>query len=229
MKDFRIAFGALTLLLLIGSPLMAQFNTVVPMLPTKNAMVIAKDGRVVEGKVVGSLIMGGALKSLKIKDENGDKHKFKASEVQEVRAQMTGLAKLAAASEAHSTNGGKIKQIKSIVNASKDDIWKKDLVIFYQVEIKPGKFSLLQLLNPGTNSVISVYPLANPQDSNSWNYLAIKNGEVFKVTKSKYKKKVYPLLFAGCEEYSSKYPTPKKIKMANFATHVTNYNASCSK
>ena len=204
----------------------AQLNTVVPTLPTKEALVFTMDGRQVKGKVLTSLIIGGMLKSFAIKDENGTKHKFKAEEVSEVRAQLTALAKLAAVSEAHSTNGGKIAQVKSIVNASQDDIWKKDLVIFYRVETKPGKFSLMQLLNPGTNTVISVYPLANTSGDDQY-YLAIKGDEAIKVVKKKYAKETYGYLFGDCSEFLIQNPIHKKLSLRDFGSHVSKYNSLC--
>lgn len=56
----------------------AQLNTIVPTLPTKEALVFTTDGRQVKGKVLTSLIIGGMLKSFSVKDENGTKHEFKA-------------------------------------------------------------------------------------------------------------------------------------------------------
>ncbi len=222
-------FGLVLLMTTLSvGELMAQFNTIVPMLPTKNALVFAKDGRQVEGKVTGSLLIGGQLKSLTIKDEAGEKHKFKAEDVLEVRAQLTGLEKLAAVSEAHSTDGGKRAQIMSIINATQDDIWKKDLIIYYQVEVKPGKFSLMQLLNPGTNTVISVYPLANTQGTDDQYYLAVKGNEVTKVVKKDYAKETYAALFGDCAEFMRMNPVDKKMKVDEFESSVTEYNKICA-
>ena len=206
----------------------AQFNTIVPMLPTKKALVFTKDGRQVEGKVVSSMVIGGQLKSFAIKDESGTKHKFKAAEVTEVRAQMTALAKLAAVSEAYDTDGGTRAQIKAIINASHDDIWKKDLVIYYQVEVKPGKFSLMQLLNPGTNYIISVYPLANTQGTDDQYYLAVKGDQVTNVVKKKYGTEVHTSLFGDCEEFMRINPEDKKRKISEFEASVSEYHELCT-
>lgn len=220
------AFVLLTLV--FSTELIAQLKTIVPTLPTKEALVYTKDGREVKGKVVSSMIIGGQLKSFAIKDDSGTKHKFKAAEVLEVRAKMTGLEKLAVVSEKHSTNGGKIAQIRSIVNASNDDIWKKDLTIFYQVEVKPGKFSLMQLLNPGTNTVISVFPLANTQGTDDQYYLAVKGDQVTKVVKKNYAKETYGALFGDCSSFISSNPIHKKLKVAGFPDHVSDYNSGCA-
>lgn len=224
----KVCSAVLAIALITSAQVMAQLKTVVPTLPTKEALVFTLDGRELTGKVVSSMIIGGQLKSFTIKDASDVKHKFKAAEVLEVRAKMTGLEKLAVVSEKHSTNGGKIAQIKSIVNASNDDIWKKDLTIFYQVEVKPGKYSLMQLLNPGTNTVISVFPLANTQGTEDQYYLAVKGDQVIKVVKKGYAKETYSALFGDCDSFISANPVHKKLKVDGFPDHVSSYNKTCA-
>lgn len=230
MKQPNLKIISLLILFIVltNETLVAQFNTIVPTVPTKEAIVFTKDGQQVRGKVATSMIMNGVLKSLSIKDESGVKHKFKAADVTEVRAKLTAFAKLVAVSEAHTTNGGTIKQVKSIINASQDDIWKKDLVIFYQIEVKPGKFGLAQLLNPGTNTVISVYPAPNTKGNGEQYYFAVKGDQVTKVVKGSYAKEVYGLLFGDCEAYISEYPVHKKLDVGDFPRHITEYNQTCA-
>lgn len=225
-----IAFVMLTTIAtLLTSVSVAQFSTIVPMLPTKRAMVFTKDGRQVSGKVLTSLIIGSQLKSFSIKDDEGTKHKFKAADVLEVRAQMTGFEKLMAVSEKYDASGGsKRSQVMTIINATKDDIWKKDLVIFYQVEVKPGKFSLMQLLNPGTNTVISVYPIANTQGTDDQFYLAVKGKEITKVVKSGYAKKIYTAVFGDCAAFMEQHPVHKKMKVDSFPDALMAYNKLCA-
>ena len=225
-----IKFAMLTVIAsLFATVSFAQFSTIVPMLPTKNALVFTKDGKQVSGKVLTSLIIGTQLKSFSIKDESGTKHKFKAADVLEVRAQMTGFEKLVAVSEKYDASGGsKRSQVMTIINATKDDIWKKDLVIFYQVEVKPGKFSLMQLLNPGTNTVISVYPLANTQGTEDQFYLAVKGKEVTKIVKNGYAKKIYTAVFGDCDNFMKQHPVHKKMKVGSFPEALTAYNEMCA-
>lgn len=200
------------------------------MLPTKETMVITTDGRVVKGDVTTSFAMNGELKSFTLKDSTGAKIKFKAEEVLEVRAKLTALAKLGAVSMNMDGGSGISGTVMSVINASKDDIWKKDLIIYYQVETRPGKFALLQLLNPGENTVISVYPAPNTQgtDTETQYYYAVKGKQVTKVVKKDYDKEIYPALFSDCPAYINEYAVQKGRTIDEFPGHVTKYNAACA-
>lgn len=247
MKTTNLKFWmAVALLVFLGNDrIAAQLQMPVPSLPTKDALVFTADGKQYNGKVTSSFIMNGQLKSFTIKDAEGNKHSFKAAEVLEVRAQMTGMEKLAVVSEKYGSDRGLgitkegstyvvdgatiAANVASIQNAMKDDIWKKDLTIYYQVEMKPGKFSLMQILNPGTNSVISVFPAENNRGTDEQFYYAVKGKQITKVDHKSYAKEVYAQLFGDCEAFMSKFPLDKKTSADDFPVHVMKYNELCTK
>lgn len=224
----RFLFPTLAAAVLSSTAAWGQLNSVVTMLPTKETWVLTTDGQEIMGNVTTSFAMNGELKSFTLKEENGTTHKFKAEDVKEVRAKLTAMAKLSVAGQGGPTAPGVAGQVMSIINATRDDIWKKDLIIYHQIEVKPGKFSLVQLLNPGVNTVISVYPAPNIQGTEDQYYYAVKGGQVTKVVRKDYAKVTYPALFSDCEAYYREYPMQDHRELSEFATHVTNYNAKCA-
>jgi len=97
------------------------------------------------------------------------------------------------------------------------------------------KFILLQLLNPGFDDLLKVYEIPNAKTGEtsidgiavSGNeakaYYVVKKGETIKITKKKYKKQDFKLLFGDCQQIIDNNEPDFKY----FAEHVFFYNELC--
>lgn len=93
----------------------------------------------------------------------------------------------------------------------------------------------MQLLNPGFDTKLKVYDLPNAKSGETsiggiavggdkaTAYLVVKNGESLKITKKKYKKQDFKLLFSDCPKILEN----NEPNFKEFATHVFFYDQLC--
>ena len=202
--------------------------------PSDDCQLELIDGTMVEGKISMATIMNGNLSSLTLKDANGYKHKHMADTIKRLRVKMGFLAKMDASAEASS----------SIVQSFKADykeINNREYIIYEQALMpkKKDKYRLLQLVNPGFDSVLKIYndPGANETGGFGVGGVKITGGEdksylvvireakSIKVKKGNYKKD-FAELYGDCPEMI-KIAGSEKIKFKNFAGHVFAYDQLC--
>ena len=174
----------------------------------------------------------GRLKSFSFKAEDGVKHKLKAEQVEEVKAKLTKVAKIATISDNAS------KSIQSAVTTDYAGIVAENLVRFNSVEYnkKKGKKALLQLINWGFDQKLKVYPDPNSESGTTSvdgiavsggqikSYFIIKGDETFTVDKKSYKK-LYNEIYGDCKEMNT---DPKSISIKNLIEDILKYNSSCN-
>lgn len=227
----------LTFLLLIaaGTSANAQgFIAPVDEVPHANECYILKtDGSRVEGKV-RSYDIGEGIKAITLTDAQGSKLKVPAEEIQEFGVKSTGLVKMELMAESTET-------VRKLTKADFEKIANREYII-YQQALMPGKknkYSLLQLLNPGFDSVIKVFqdPWANETGGLTFgaasltgeedkSYLFVKNNErAFKVKKGTYKKE-FAEIYGDCSKITAIYEG-EKLKFRDAAQHVWVYDQVC--
>lgn len=227
----------LTFLLLIaaGTSANAQgFITPVDEVPHANECYILKtDGSRVEGKV-RSYDIGEGIKAITLTDAQGSKLKVPAEEIAEFGVKSTGLVKMELMAESTET-------VRKLTKADFEEIANREYII-YQQALMPGKknkYALLQLLNPGFDSVIKVFqdPWANETGGLTFgaasltgeedkSYLFVKNNErAFKVKKGTYKKE-FAEIYGDCSKITAIYEG-EKLKFRDAAQHVWVYDQVC--
>ncbi len=192
----------------------------------KSATAVYLSGEEVVGVKFGSAILtNGGLASFTLKTSDGGKVKFKAAEVSKLSIELNGFATFMMAAD-----GNSIKETfeNYFYEGGKD----QNIITFEQVEIKPGKFKLLQLLNPDTDERIKVYldPTAQQgsMSGEDKSYYVQKGDRSFKLKKKKYDDEFENLF--GDSEIMMKFLKEKQIKLKfkNFAGHVELYNQTFS-
>ena len=207
-------------------------------LPASEKCVITlKSGEVVKGTIKSGMVALGKITSISIKDESGQKRKYKMKEglVQSIKIKLGEFAKAVLKMQAAG------KSLKSMLTTDYDEINKREWAI-YELALSPkkkDKYELMQLLNPGFDNVFKVYndPWAKETKGiggltggEKKSYLVVKNGaKSIKIEKSKYKyKKQFSDLFNDCESIMNKYSSKNiKIKWEDFAKHVTEFDKDC--
>lgn len=227
---------SLLIALLVKASLCAQgFIVPVEEVPHGNeAYIVKTDGTRLEGKIK-SYDIGEGIKAVTISDLNENKQKIKAAEIRELGIKSTSLVKMELMAESTET-------LKKLTKANFDEIGKREYII-YQQALMPGKkdkYALLQLLNPGFDSVIKVFqdPFAVETQGISLgaasltgevdkSYLFVKNNErAFKVKKGSYKKD-FDDIFGDCPKMMMVYGG-EKLKFKQAAEHVWVYDHACS-
>ena len=196
--------------------------------------VIKTDGTKIEGtsSLDGIIIAFGSLKKVNVKDEHGAKKKFKASDLTEFAVKLGTYAKLGMITE-------NVTTVETLTTTNFDDIIDREWIIFERRKRpnRKGQDELMQLLNKGFNSKISVYvnPMGNKTGGwtlndlpltggNTTSYLIVRAGEdkAMVVSKRKYKKQFFEI-FKDCQELIIAYPE-KEVKWRDFAAHVFIYD-----
>ena len=125
-------------------------------LPASEKCVITlKSGEVVKGTIKSGMVALGKITSISIKDESGQKRKYKMKEglVQSIKIKLGEFAKAVLKMQAAG------KSLKSMLTTDYDEINKREWAI-YELALSPkkkDKYELMQLLNPGFDSVFKVY------------------------------------------------------------------------
>lgn len=169
----------------------------------KNAKVELMNGDVFENvKFKSMMAINGEVRSFSMKTKEGEKKKYKAQEVKYIKVDLGKF--LSTMNAAYSPN-----LLEALHKDYKSD--KIDHALYERVEVKIGKYSLLQLLNPGFDEIIKVYldPDANKTSgglagkmmagNQDRSYFVTKGEKAFKLKKGKYKK-AFQSLFGDNEE-----------------------------
>ena len=200
--------------------------------------ITLKSGEVVKGKIKSGLVALGKISWISIIDEDGQKRKYKMKEgmLKGMRVKLGKFAKAMLKMQAAS------KSLVGALTADYDEMDKREWAI-YELALRPkkkDKWELMQLLNPGFDSVFKVYndPWAKETKGiggltggEKKSYLVVKNGaKSVKIEKKKYKyKKQFTELFNDCESMMSKYKGKFKPKWKDFASHIGEHHKNCSK
>jgi len=191
----------------------------------KSATAVYLSGEKVTGaKITAAILNNGAITSFTIKTSDG-KVKFKAAMVKELKIELNGFATFMMSADGNSIKG-------TFENYFYDGGKDFNTISFEQVELKPGKFKLLQLLNPDTDERIKVYLDPTAQESSMHgedkSYYVKKGDRFFKLKKEKYDNEFANLF--GDSEIMMKFLNEKQIKLKfkNFAGHVELYNQTFS-
>jgi len=193
------------------------------------AEVTTLDGKVISGKVKSASFGTNGMMSFTVKDEEGNKTKYKAADVQQLKLKVDGLAKLEITAEQTSN-------IEKLANSNFKEVIEREFIYWQRVkQVGKDKYLLLQLLNPGFDSKLKVYDLPNSKSGETsiggiavsgdeaTAYLVVKNGESLKITKKKYKKQDFALLFSDCQKIIDN----NEPNFKEFATHVYFYDQLC--
>ncbi len=184
----------------------------------------------IEGKLTFAASGMKGITSLTIKDNDGTKHKFKSAEVNALRVKIDGLAKLEMIAE-------KTKNLDRLFSADFSEIVDRKYAYYEQVKVpEKDKYVLTQLLNPGFAKKIKVFdkPGAKTADksvngvaisgSKAKAYYVIKEGITYEISKSKYRKSQFKMLYGNCPDMIRFYADPD---FDQFAEHVLYYELNC--
>ncbi|HPR31529.1 MAG TPA: hypothetical protein PLK12_05525 [Prolixibacteraceae bacterium] len=198
------------------------------------AWVEKTDGTVLEGTIQSSVMMNGALRSIRLKDAEGVNYKLKADEVAFIKVKPGVLGKLDMMVE-------KSSSLAEMAQTNFDEIIDREWIYYEQI-LSPGKNPkplLLQKVNPGFDERIKVYNDPNAAETGSLmsgdvtltggedrSYIAVnEKGEAFYIRKASYDKKIRELL-SDCPYLLSKYEG-QKMRFNDLAQHVYIYNTMC--
>lgn len=211
----------------------AKAQSLLPPLETmplsENAYLSLKSGEGLDGKIL-YMISGRGVSKVALKDQNGIKHVYKASDISEFGIHSNGLTKLQYLNESSGS-------IKALLKTDRSAVKLNDYVVYRNATLKGGKVLLLQLLNPHFDEKIQVYHAANSRKTTAWRkgpitltgemqrvYLVSKEGApTIKVKKGSYKKS-FRRLFEDCEQMKS----IRKPKFNDFGKHIFHYTEICN-
>lgn len=227
----KLRLSILLLLAMVGT-LKAQ-DFVEPFsdfLSERECYVITVSGERISGVLRGATNEKGYITRLTIEDELGNRHKFKAADVQRFAIKPGAFAKL-------STINEKGTSIRHIVKTDHNDILDREWIIFDQQDMPRTKrrIALLQLLNPGFDEHIKVYDHSNGSKSMPIRIMSIPivggeertfwvvkgDGKPEIVRKAKFKK-AFKELFA--DEPMLVASAKRKPKFKDFAQYISFYN-----
>ena len=208
----------------------AQFVTPLTTI-SGDSELITVDGKTASGKLKNAMTGPNGLISFKFEDVEGNKVKYKANEVQQLKIKVDGLAKMEIVAEQSSN-------ISKLANSNFKEVVDREYIYWERVkDPSKDKYYLLQLLNPGFDELIKVYDLPNNKSgetsvggvavsgNESTAYLVIKDGKSMKITKKKYKKQDFNLLFGDCQKVIDEC----KPDFKQMQVHVFLYNEACKK
>ncbi len=219
----------LPVILLTAMNIKAQFVTPLTTI-SGSAEVTTADGKTYTGKLKNAMFGTTGIMSFKLKDDAGNDTKFKAADVEQLKLKVDGLAKLEIVSEQSSN-------ISKLANSNFKEVVDRKYIYWQRVKHHAkDKYYLLQLLNPGFDDLLKVYDLPNSKSGESsvggiavsgndaTAYYVIKNGKTLKITKKKYKKQDFKMLFEDCPQIIENNEPDFKA----FAGHVFFYNERCN-
>ncbi|NOR86151.1 MAG: hypothetical protein GQ527_00940 [Bacteroidales bacterium] len=227
MKTF-LGKSILAILLLLALGLKAQFVTPISTI-SGTTEVTTLDGKKHQGELRSASFGPNGVMSFKLIDDAGNGVKYKANEIEQLKIKVDGLAKLEIIAEQSSN-------ISKLSNSNFKEVVEREY-IYWQRFKHPTKekYYLLQLLNPGFDSKIKVYDIPGAKsaetsindvavsgnESNA--FYVLKNGSSYKVSKKKYKKQDYRLLFSDCPKLMEN----EKPDFKFFAQDIFFYSEAC--
>lgn len=194
------------------------------------AYVITQEGDSISGYLRGAAEASGFIRKLTIMDENGQKHKFKAEQLQRFAIQPGVFAKIESVAD-------QATSLRKIIQADFHEILERDWLIYDSQTLprRKNKTGLLQLLNPGFDENIKVYN--HPNGSRSMplgvggikltggedrTFLVVKgNGEPQVFRKAGFKKS-FTELFADEPDFVNGYG--RDVKFKHLAIYIAQYN-----
>lgn len=214
--------------LLAAAPTSAQ-QFITPMdasgiMMSKEVHAITLDGRDVAGTVPSCMLNMGQLQSITIKDAAGEKHKFKAEELSEVRVKPSKFMNVTTMLSQPNMSKFLKQDFGEVLNRE----W-----VFYVQTSPPGKDKkvMMQLLNPGFDKKMKVFqdPMAQQTgggDDKSYFVVKAGSGEAIKVKKNMYKKEALTTVFGDCKVMVEFY-SGDKMRLEDFAEHVFIHDQLC--
>jgi hypothetical protein len=206
---------------------LAPYNTFVS---NQLAYVITQEGDSIPGYLRSATEASGFIRRVSILDEFGNKHKFKAAELQRFAIQPGAIAKF----DAVISNSRSLRQV---IQTDFNEVLDRDWLIYdsQQIPRRNNKTGLLQLLNPGFDQHIKVYnhpngskampirlagvPVVGGEDRT---FLVVKDGaDPVIVRKAKYKK-AFASLFGDDPAFMSNWHSGAKFR--DFSQHVAVYS-----
>ena len=223
----KILLTSLALFLFI-SIINAQFVTPITSI-SGPAEVTTLDENVISGKIKYASFGPNGMMSFMLLDESGNKNKFKAADVRMLKLKVDGLAKLEIISEQSSN-------IEKLANSNFKEVVDREYIYWERIKHpEKDKYMLVQLLNPGFDNKLQFYDAPNSKSGETsvggiavsgdkaTAYYVVKEGESLKITKKKYKKQDYNLLFGDCEEITRNH----KPDFQEIAALVFYYDQYC--
>lgn len=241
---FPSLLSALALLLttgLLASPALADrpeigFLTPISMPVGPEVWISTLDGEELTGELRSASGFGSATK-LKIRLANGEKRKFRATELRQVRMPVNDFVRGLMIGEA--TNS-----VEKAIKTDYEPIFEVDELVFDSIlHPKSDRIALRQRLNPGYDWRIQVYDLplskewtlTSKKSGISWfgdepeAFLVVKDGgEPMRVRENDYRKHHFEQLFGDCPAILERYQG-KKRKFRFFAEHTYEYHQACPK
>lgn len=218
-------------LFLLSGPASAQTfldPLTVPMGPSATATLT--DGSTIEGEPTIWIKGVGNIKKIKMKLADGSKRKLGAADVTEFRLVPGGLAKAMGAMNAMSS-------ITEMAKTNAGEVLSREEAVFTSGLLPNGKPALMQLLNPGFESTMQVFPDPAGRETTSVSvggvgvaggsaksYLVLKEGQTQAVL---VKKSQYDNLWDSLYSECSAMTRPAKPDFATMATDVATHAKSC--
>jgi len=215
----------------IAGPLKAQsFLPPLESMPmSQYGYLSMKSGVDIEGKIIYTS-SGRGINKVALKDNEGKRHEYRASDIYEFGILSNGMTKLQYFNESAGS-------IKAALKTDRSAVKLNDYVVYRNASLRGGKVLLLQLLNPHFDEKIQIYHAANSRKTTTWSkglitltgdmqraYLVSKDGApTFKVKKGSYKKS-YRKLFEDCPDLKA----IKNPKFKDFSKHVYHYTEMCN-
>jgi len=199
----------------------------------KTAYITLIDGTEIEGLIKDVDRKKGLIKFVKIRDNDGKKHKLEAEKIKYMYLPPSGMDKLITANN-FLTDAKKWGSDEKLNN----DLLSQDYVYFENSKVrikKKTRVLLMQLLNPTFSGEIKIYhdPLAKETISLGVGPVNVAGGiaksyffkvgdkAAYKIKKKEYKKQ-FPIIWKNCKTIKKNFG--KKVKWSELTTHIVTYN-----
>lgn len=228
MKTIFVLFILLLSLGSIGQGLVTPLEAEDIYLMKSATVTLNDNSQVIGNKFTTWILNNGMLSSFTLKTLNGEKVKLNAEGVKNVKIETDERAKAMMFMENISMN--------KIVHNDYAFLEHLDTVYYEKVEVKPGNFKLLQLLNPGFDQYIKVYldPNANSANTSSTTgafgngedkSFYIKKGDRSFLLKKKNYKDEFTTLFGDCQALMDMAAAKEiDVKLSQMPLHIAIYN-----
>ncbi len=196
----------------------------------KECFVVTHSGEFIHGQLRGATDSRGFITRITMIDDQGVKHKFKASQIQRFAIKPDAFTKLRTLDE-YSTS------VEHVLKTDHDNILDREWV-YYDAHVMPrkkNKVGLLQLLNPGFEEYIKVYHHPNGSKSMTvrvgginWlggkerTYLVVKGSAKPQIVRKSSFNKSFDWMFG--DEAVMRSTLVRKADFKDFAGHIQAYN-----
>jgi hypothetical protein len=194
-----------------------------------DCQVTTAEGREVTGRIRSKTRQNSFLRKLSIHDESGNKVKYSAADILELKVRVGKLQKLRMISVCPT-------DILKLLEADFDEIVTREYIIFERaLRPKKDQYGLFQLINPGFDSKIKVYDdpsgFKSRGEATGWrwtdhSFVVVKEGEKSFLLKKKLYQDQFEQVFGDCPEVLKHY-SGAKPRFEDFAQHVFVYDQLC--